>query len=153
MAGRDLPRGGFEIERRLEVTLVPGTVFDFLTDPTKFAVVDRALVEVEPTTPMALGTTGRMVHRRGGLTARTTWSVTAFEPPRGVSVAIRGMGYAMTESAALEATEQGTRITFIDRVWPTSLPGRLLVALSRGIMERDLRDRSGRLAGALAALA
>jgi hypothetical protein len=144
-----MPRGGFEIERELDLGRDVSTVFDFLTDATKFATVDRALVDVEPTTPMALGTSGRMTHRRGGMTARTTWTVTAFEPPRALTVEIHGSGYAMTESAALTATQTGTRIRFVDRVWPTSVPGRLLVALSRGIMERDLRDRSERLVGAL----
>lgn len=150
MASRDVPPGGFEIERDLEIDRDLATVFDFLTDPAKFGVVDHALVEVEPMTPMALGAAGRMTHRRGGMTARTTWSVTAFEPPRAVTVAIVGSGYAMTESAELEATPGGTRIRFVDRVWPTSRPGRLLVALSGGIMRRDLKARSERLAAALA---
>lgn len=146
MARPDLPRGGFEIQRELEIQRDVVAVFDVLTDPAKFAVVDHALVAVEPMTPLALGTTGRMTHRRGGMTARTTWTVIEFEPPAAVTVGIQGSGYGMTESATLEATPAGTRISFVDRVWPTSLPGRVLVALSRGIMERDLRARSERLA-------
>jgi carbon monoxide dehydrogenase subunit G len=149
MASRELPRGGFEIRQDLEVTGDVNTVFAFLTDPTKFAVVDAALVDVHPTTPMALGSAGRMTHRRGGMTARTTWSVTAFDPPNALTVEIHGTGYAMTESAELEATSAGTRIRFVDRVWPTSMAGRVLVALSRRIMERDLRARADRLAAAL----
>jgi hypothetical protein len=113
-------------------------------------VVDHALVSVEPMTPMALGSAGRMIHRRGGMTARTTWTVTAFDAPRALTVAINGPGYAMTESATLEATPTGTRIRFVDRVWPTSLPGRVLVALSGGIMRRDLEARSDRFTAALA---
>ena len=149
MASRDVPPGGFEIERDLEIDRDVATIFDFLTDPTKFGVVDLALVEVEPMTPIALGTGGRMTHRRGGMIARTTWSVTSFEPPRAVTVEIHGSGYAMTESAELETTPAGTRIRFVDRVWPTSLPGRLLVALSGGIMRRDLQARSEHLVAAL----
>lgn len=145
----DVPPGGFEIERALEIGRDIESVFAFLTDPTKFAVVDLALTSVEPTAPMALGTTGRMRHRRGGMTAHTTWHVTAFEPPSSLTVAITGSGYAMTESAELEATPAGTRITFVDRVWPTSLPGCLLVALSGGIMRRDLEARASRLVAAL----
>ena len=150
MRGPGLPRGAFEIVRELEIGSDRETAFDFLTDPVKFKVVDLALVKVEPTTPMVLGTIGRMQHRRGGMTARTTWSVIALEPPRSVTVEIHGSGYAMTESAELETVPSGTRIRFVDRVWPTSLAGRLIVALSREIMERDLRDRAGRLAAALA---
>ena len=145
MASRDVPPGGFEIVRDLEIRCDRATVFDFLTDPLQFGVVDRALISVEPTTPMALGTAGRMTHRRGGMTARTTWTVTAFEPPHSLTVDINGSGYAMTESAELEPIQGGTRIRFVDRVWPTSLPGRLLVALSGAIMRRDLEARAGRL--------
>jgi hypothetical protein len=79
------------------------------------------------------------------LTARTTFRVTRFEAPTGLEVAISGMGYAMTEAAELDATPTGTRARFVDRVWPTTLPGRLLVALSGGIMRRDLRARAARL--------
>lgn len=149
MASQKLPPGGFEIERDIEIARDVTTVFAFLTDPTKFGVVDDALIEVEPMSPMALGTAGRMTHRRGGMIARTTWAVTAFDPPRALTVAIVGSGYAMTESAELQATPGGTRIRFVDRVWPTSLTGRLLVRLSGGIMRRDLGARSERLAAAL----
>jgi hypothetical protein len=39
----------------------------------------------------------------------------------------------------------------VDRVWPTSVAGRVLVALSGGIMRRDLRARSARLKALLEA--
>lgn len=55
----------------------------------------------------------------------------------------------MTEAATLEPTEGGTRATFVDRVWPTSPAGRILVALSGGIMWRDLQARAERLRAAL----
>jgi hypothetical protein len=71
------------------------------------------------------------------------------DAPRSLVVEIHGMGYAMTEAATLEAFDGGTRATFVDRVWPTSFPGRLLVALSGGVMRRDLRTRAGRLKAAL----
>lgn len=149
MAGRDVPSGGFVIERDVEIARDVAAVFGFLTDPTKFGVVDHALVSVEPMTPMALGAGGRMTHRRGGMTARTTWAVTAFDPPRALTVEIRGSGYVMTEAAVLVPASDGTRIRFVDRIWPTSSMGRILVALSRGIMERDLRARATRLVAAL----
>lgn len=84
------------------------------------------------------------------MTIRTTYRVTDFRSPTRLEVAISGMGYAMTEAAELEAIPTGTRARFVDRVWPTTLPGRLLVALSGGIVRLDLRARAGRLAAALA---
>ena len=93
--------------------------------------------------------TGRFLHRRIGLPARSTWHVTELDAPRRLRVEIRGMGYGMTEEADLEATPSGTRVRFVDRVWPTSLAGRVMVALSGGIIRRDLRARADRLKAVL----
>ena len=134
------------VERPLE------DVFSFLADTTHFRDVDEALVDFGPEGPLVLGRTGWFRHRRGGMTARTTWTVTEYEAPTRLTVEIAGMGYGMTEAAMLERTESGTRARFVERVWPTSLPGRLLVALSGGIMRRDLAKRSDRLAAALKAV-
>ena len=124
---------------------MPGEVFAFLTSAEGLRAVDPALVDYGPPGPLTAGGKGWFRHRRAGMTANTTWRITSFEPPARLEVAIAGMGYAMTESAALEPTESGTRVRFVDRVWPTTLPGRLLVALSGGIMRRDLRARADRL--------
>ena len=60
------------------------------------------------------------------------------------------MGYEMDETADVRPDGDGTRVTFVERVWPTSLPGRLLVALSGGIMRRDLEARAARMKALLA---
>jgi hypothetical protein len=137
--------GLLEIEYELEVRRPPDVVFDLLADTASMKLVDRALVEVAPEGPLEAGAAGRFIHRRGGMTARTTWRVTEFARPNLLEVAIQGAGYEMTERASLEAIGAGTRATFVDRVWPTSLGGRVMVALSRWIMTRDLRARSARL--------
>jgi hypothetical protein len=111
--------------------------------------VDQALVDYGPVGQLTPGLSGWFKHRRFGMTARTTWTVTDLEAPTRLVVEIRGMGYGMTESAQLSAAPGGTQVTFVDRVWPTSLPGRLLVALSGGIMRRDLAKRAGLLKAAL----
>jgi hypothetical protein len=140
-----VPDRGFEIAREIEVARQPEDVFAFLTDEAGIRAVDPALIDYGPPGPLRDGATGWFRHRRGGMTARTTFRVTAFEPRNRLEVAIAGMGYAMTESAVLEPTAAGTRARFVDRVWPTSLAGRLLVGLSGGIMRRDLRARAERL--------
>jgi hypothetical protein len=122
-----------------------------LIDPNHFRAIDPAMLEFGPPGPLSPGSEGWSKHRRGGMTARTTYRVTAFDAPSRLEVAISGMGYAMTESAELEAIPAGTRARFVDRVWPTALPGRLLVALSGGIMRRDLRARATRLKALLEA--
>jgi Polyketide cyclase / dehydrase and lipid transport len=140
---------GFELTFELEVSRPPADVFAFLTNAESFRAVDPALVDHGPPGPLTAGSEGWFRHRRGGMTARTTYRVTAFDVPCRLEVAITGMGYGMTESAELVPTPTGTRARFVDRVWPTTLPGRLLVALSGGIMRRDLRARAARLKGML----
>ena len=134
-----------EIAFELDLARPPEAVFELLIDTEQFRAVDPALVDHGPRGRLAATSEGWFRHRRGGLTARTTYRVTAFEAPRRLEVSISGMGYGMTESAVLEATATGTKARFVDRVWPTTLPGRLLVALSGGIMRRDLEARSARL--------
>jgi carbon monoxide dehydrogenase subunit G len=142
---------GFELTYELDLARTPDAVFALLADPESFRAVDPALIDYGPREPLAAGAEGWFRHRRGGMTANTTWRVTVHDAPTRLEVAITGSGYQMTESAHLEATATGTRATFIDRVWPTSLPGRVLVALSGGIMRRDLRDRAARLQALLEA--
>jgi uncharacterized protein YndB with AHSA1/START domain len=138
-------RGRFAIESTLEITRPPDEVFDYLADTRSFKEVDAALVEFEPQGKLERGMTGRFLHRRSGLPARSTWQVIELDAPRHLSVELRGMGYGLTEEADLESTPSGTRVRFVVRVWPTSLAGRAMVALSRGIIRRDLRARADRL--------
>lgn len=138
-----------EIRHEIEVDRTPAAVFDFLTDSANFPVVDAALVEYSPHERLRLGLRGTFAHRRGGMTARTTWEVAEFEPPARVRVTVRGMGYEMDEIATLAPTTIGTRATFVETVRPTNLAGRLLVALSGGIMRRDLDARARLLKTAL----
>jgi hypothetical protein len=140
-----LPDGGFELTFELDVARSPEAVFSLLTDPAHFRAIDPAILDFGPQGPLTAGSEGWFKHRRGGMTARTTYRVSDFDAPDRLEVAIWGMGYAMTEAAELRPTPNGTRARFIDRVWPTTLPGRILVALSGGIMRRDLRDRAARL--------
>jgi uncharacterized protein YndB with AHSA1/START domain len=140
-----VPDRGFSLSFELDVARPPGEVFALLVDPDHFRVLDPAMRDYGPKGALTQGSEGWFKHRRGAMTATTTFRVTEFDAPRRLEVAISGMGYAMTEAAELEATTTGTRARFVDRVWPTTLPGRLLVALSGGIMRRDLRARAGRL--------
>ena len=137
-----------QVDHEIEIERSPADVFAFLADGDSFRVVDAALVESSWTGPLRPDATGTFVHRRGGLTARTTWAVAELDAPRRLSVEIRGTGYAMEETATLDATVRGTRLRFVDTVWPTSMLGRLLVLASSGIMRGDLRKRAARLKAA-----
>ena len=138
-----------QIRHEIEIARQPEEVFDFLIDTDSFRVVDPALVSYTPPGVMRLGVTGTFVHRRRGMIARSTWSVEELERPWRLRVAVRGTGYAMEEAASLAATSAGTRVTFVDSVRSTSALGRLMVAVSTGIMRRDLIERAARLGSAL----
>ena len=69
-------------------------------------------------------------------TARSTWEVVEFERPSRIRVAVKGSGYEMDEIATLSAVGSGTRVGFVDAVRPTTLAGRVMVALSGGSAAR-----------------
>lgn len=138
-----------EVSHRVDLAAPRDAIFDFLADTGSFRLLDRALVSYAPDGRMALGMRGTFVHRRGGLTARSTWEVAELVPPDRIRVAIVGAGYEMEETVTLEPLAAGTRVTFVDVVRATSMRGRLMVALSAGIMRRDLMARTTRLQAAL----
>jgi hypothetical protein len=142
-------RGGFAVERVLDIDRAPSDVFDFLADTASFPAVDLALVDYQPRGRLVEGLEGTFTHRRGGMTARTTWRVEELVAPTRLRVSIAGLGYGMESLAELardgDGEGEGTVARFVDAVWPTNLYGRVLVALSGGIMRRDLRARADRL--------
>ena len=138
-----------EIRHEIEVARPPEAVFDFLADTASFQVIDHALVAYEPGGLMHVGLRGTFVHRRGGMTARSRWEVVEMVRPSRIQVAVNGSGYEMDEVATLSAGGSGTRARFVDTVRPTSLGGRVMVALSGGIMRRDLERRARLLKAAL----
>jgi carbon monoxide dehydrogenase subunit G len=142
-----------EIRHEIEVARSPEAVFDFLVDTESFRVIDRALVSFEPGGLMHVGLRGSFVHRRGGMTARSTWEVVELERPSRIRVAVKGSGYEMDEIATLSAVGSGTRAAFVDVVRPATLAGRVMVALSGGIMRRDLDRRARLLKAALEGVA
>jgi hypothetical protein len=142
-------RGGFAVERVLDIDRAPSDVFDFLADTASFPVVDLALVDYQPRGQLVEGLEGTFTHRRGGMTARTTWRVEELVAPARLRVSIAGLGYGMESLVELAddgtGDGDGTVARFVDAVWPTNLYGRVLVALSGGIMRRDLQARAERL--------
>ena len=134
------------IEGRATVAASPDAVFAILVDPETWFRIDPTLVDVVPRTPMVLGATGTMRNRRGpGLVATVTWTTTEFVAGERLVQHLRGFGYELTESVDLAPAATGTTMTVIDTLVPTSIVGRLMVATSKGIMERDLRTRFSRL--------
>lgn len=142
-----------EIRHEIEVARSPEAVFDFLVDTESFRVIDRALVSFEPGGLMHVGLRGSFVHRRGGMTARSTWEVIELERPSRIRVAVRGSGYELDEVATLTAVGSGTLASFLNVVRPTTFAGRVMVTLSGGIMRRDLGRRAGLLKAALEGIA
>jgi hypothetical protein len=117
-----------------------------MVDPARWFEYDPTLVDVTPRDRLQIGSSGMVRNRRAlGMTAKATWKTTELEAPVRITQYLRGMGYELTEAVRLTAVDGGTDMHVVDTLLPTSLGGRVFVALSRGIMERDLRGRSERL--------
>ena len=80
-----------------------------------------------------------------GLSVKTKWENTVFEPGARLENLITGFGYELRELIVLAVAGRGTHATVTDTLTPTSLIGRAMVALSRGIIERDLQARYAKL--------
>ena len=134
------------VEAEVLIAADPNRVFAALADPATWFAIDPTLVDVTPRTPLVLGATGTMRNRRGpGMTATVSWRTTDFEPGVRLTQALVGMGYELAETVALTPSGGATYLTVVDTLVPTSIVGQLMVALSRGIMERDARARCARL--------
>ena len=64
---------------------------------------------------------------------------------------VRGSGYQLRETVTFAATSTGTIVSVMDNLTPTSLVGRVMVAMSGRIIDRDLNARLARLKAMLEA--
>lgn len=129
-----------------EIGAPPMAVFDALADPATWFTIDPTLVAVTPSSPLQLGASGTTRNRRGpGMVVTALWRTTEFEPGARLTQSLVGMGYELSESVEFARTTDGTHLTVTDTLVPTSIVGRLMVAFSRGILERDARARCARL--------
>jgi uncharacterized protein YndB with AHSA1/START domain len=141
-----MPPQPLVIQGHVTIAATPQDVFDALADPTTWFRIDPTLVDVTPRERLVLGMTGTMRNRRGpGLTATATWTTTELISGARLVQQLHGFGYELTEAVTLELDVLGTRMSVVDSLTPTSLAGRVMVSLSRGIMERDLHARFARL--------
>jgi hypothetical protein len=76
-----------------------------------------------------------------GLKVTTAWKNTALMPGVRIEMLDTGFGYELHESVVLSGDPVGTRVTVVDTLRPTSLIGRVMVASSRRIIQRDLDAR------------
>ena len=134
------------IKRSFAIGRSPSEVFDFLADLSNWPRLDDTVVRLVAPDRLALGSQGTVTNRRAvGILATTSWTITEFDPGARFTNRIDGSGYALTETVELAATPTGTAMSVTDRLWSTSLVGRLMVPLSTGIVRRDLEKRSARL--------
>ncbi len=135
------------VEGHVAITAPPSSVFAVLVDPANWSALDDALVDVEPREPLVALSVGTMRRRVGfGLTVTTAWRNVEFVPGSRIANMITGFGYELLETVDLAATEGGeTEMNVVDTLTPTSIPGRVLVAMSRRVIERDLQARFDRL--------
>lgn len=146
----DSHRPGLEVSGSFTVDAPRSTVYDFLADTENFPVTDTAIIDWSPRGLMVAGADGTMRRRAGGLTVTMTWRVVELVPGTRIVIEVRGMGYEIREFVDFRDAGARTEVQVVDRVTGTSLPGRLFVAASKGVIRRDIEARGGRLQAALA---
>jgi hypothetical protein len=137
------------VEGDVHIQRAPREVFDFLADTNHWAEVDRAVRSMTVLGPLALGSSGSVTYRRSGLTVTSAFEVTAFAPGERLEIVMTGMGYELREDVLFEAADGGTRMSVTDTLEPTSVVGRVLVAISGRTVRRDLEARRANLKRAL----
>jgi len=138
-------------EHSLQIGRSSAQVYAFLVEQDSWAALDPATVDITPRGEVHTGMTGTITRRVIGLRVKNGWLVTELDPSARLGMRITGPGYALTETTTLESTPDGTRATVVDVLEPTSIGGRLLVAISGPFIRRDLRARTGRLKSPLEA--
>jgi Polyketide cyclase / dehydrase and lipid transport len=133
------------IEGDVHIQRAPREVFDFLAYADRWAEVDRAIRSMTVSGPLALGSSGSVIYRRSGLKVTTAFEVTAFEPGERLQILTTGTGYELREDVLFEAADGGTRLSVTDTLEPTSVVGRMLVAISGRTVRRDLEARRANL--------
>jgi hypothetical protein len=137
------------IRRTLSIARPVEDVYRLLVDQERWAVLDPALVAIEPRGTIAEGTSGTVTRRVSGMKVTTAWTITELDEPTRLAMRIVGRGYVLTDTTTLEATAEGTRATIVDELEPTARAGRLFVALSGPFIRRDLDTRASRLTSLL----
>lgn len=132
-------------EYTVDTARPPTEVYAFLVDQDNWTVLDPATLEITPRGDVHEGMTGTITRRVGGMRVKNGFLITELVPDSTVSMRITGPGYALTETTTLEATPEGTRVQIVDVLEPTSLGGRVFVAVSGPFIRRDLKARSERL--------
>ena len=135
----------------MDIARPPASVYATLVDQDTWAALDPALLEITPRGSVAVGMSGTMRRRVAGMRVTNGWTVTELEPGARVGMRLTGVGYELIETTTLEAITGGTRATIEDTLRPTSLGGRLFVAVSGPFIRRDLHARSDRLKALLEA--
>lgn len=147
-----MPGRALIVEGGIGIARPPQDVFDVLADPTTWATLDTALVDVEPRAPVAPGMKGTVRRRVGpGMTVKSAWEITDYAPGVRFENLITGSGYELRETVVLAAEPDGTRVSVVDALIPTSLVGRVMVAASGGFIRRDLTARLANLKSLLEA--
>ena len=120
----------------LDIASPPERVYAVLIDQDAWAALDPATLDITPRGEVAVGMTGTMTRRVAGMRVTNGWTILDLEPGTRVGMRLTGAGYELIETTTLEATPGGTRATIVDNLRPTSVGGRLFVAVSGPFIRR-----------------
>lgn len=137
----------------VSIAASPAEVYAFLSDPTNVPRWQTGVVSSERTSPppTVAGSTGRVVLEVMGQRVTANTTVLEAVPDRRLALTTSVSGMSVLGSLDLEATEDGTKLTFSSEVKAESIFMAPLERMVTDGIEKDMQASLTRLKAALAA--
>jgi carbon monoxide dehydrogenase subunit G len=122
----------------IDVPKAPAEVFPYLLEADKVPQWTSDLSSYEPAGPLADGTEIRQVIAIGGSHITLNMKVESYDPPTAAVVTFSTNGVDVTNTYAVEAVGNGSRVTQGLDASPSSFTARMLIPVVQGRLEKKV---------------
>jgi carbon monoxide dehydrogenase subunit G len=129
----------------IDVPKPPAEVFPWLLEADKVSQWTSDLSAYEPAGPLADGTEIRQVISIGGSHITLNMTLDRYEPPTAAVVSFSTNGVDVTNTYAVEANGNGSRVTQGLDAKASSFTARMLIPVIQGRLEKKVTDDLERL--------
>jgi carbon monoxide dehydrogenase subunit G len=129
----------------IDVPKSPAEVFPWLLEADKVSQWTSDLSAYEPAGPLADGTEIRQVISIGGSHITLNMTLDRYEPPTAAVVSFSTNGVDVTNTYAVEANGNGSRVTQGLDAKASSFTARMLIPVIQGRLEKKVTDDLERL--------
>jgi carbon monoxide dehydrogenase subunit G len=129
----------------IDVPKPPAEVFPWLLEADKVSQWTSDLSAYEPAGPLADGTEIRQVISIGGSHITLNMTLDRYEPPSSAVVSFSTNGVDVTNTYAVEANGNGSRVTQGLDAKASSFTARMLIPVIQGRLEKKVTDDLERL--------